>query len=72
MSGNCATGIAASAMRPASVMTIEMTKASRGRSMKTSEINVSARRCRRSRVACDDLAGPHLVDAVDDDLLALA
>ena len=41
MSGNCATGIAAIAMRPASVMTIEMTKASRGRSMKMSEIIVS-------------------------------
>ena len=34
MSGNCATGIAEIAIRPASVITIEMTKASRGRSMK--------------------------------------
>ena len=38
MSGNCATGIAVIAISPASVMTIETTKASRGRSMKTSEI----------------------------------
>ena len=38
MSGNCASGIAKIAISPASVMTIEMTKASRGRSMKTSEI----------------------------------
>ena len=38
ISGNCAIGIAVMAMRPASVMTIEMTKASRGRSMKMPEI----------------------------------
>ncbi len=40
MSGNCATGSRVMAMIPASVMTIEMTKASRGRSIKTSEITV--------------------------------
>ena len=38
MSGYCASGIAKIAIRPASVITIEMTKASRGRSMKTFEI----------------------------------
>ena len=38
MSGNCAIGIWLSATAPASVMTIEMTDASRGRAMKTSEI----------------------------------
>jgi hypothetical protein len=37
MSGNCAIGIAVIAMRPASVMTMAMTKASRGRSMKMPE-----------------------------------
>src|ERR1700730_1211685 len=41
MSGNCATGIAPSASRPASEMTIEMTSASRGRWMKTDEITAS-------------------------------
>src|SRR4051812_27359364 len=38
MSGNWATGIARMAIRPARVMTIEITKARRGRSMKMSEI----------------------------------
>ena len=38
MSGNWATGMALSAISPASVMTIEMTIASRGRSMKVAEI----------------------------------
>ncbi len=33
MSGNCATGIAVMAMMPAMLMTVEMTKASRGRRM---------------------------------------
>src|SRR3954469_8734147 len=37
MSGNCACGMAPIAMIPASVMMIEMTKARRGRSMKTLE-----------------------------------
>ena len=35
MSGYCASGIAKIASRPASVITIEMTNASRGRSMNT-------------------------------------
>jgi len=38
ISGNCATGIWKIAMKPASVMTIDTTKASRGRSMKMPEI----------------------------------
>jgi len=38
MSGNWATGMLRMAMRPARVMTIEMTKASRGRSTKMAEI----------------------------------
>ncbi len=38
MSGNWATGIWVSAITPASVMIVEMTMDSRGRSMKTSEI----------------------------------
>ena len=38
MSGNCATGMTDSAMRPAIEMTMEMTKASRGRRMNTAEI----------------------------------
>src|SRR5207248_1344759 len=70
MSGNCATGMAAIARMPASVMTIETTNASRGRSMKMSEIISAARR--RQRGFLHDLAGPYLLDAVDDDLLALA
>ncbi|MEI8150133.1 MAG: hypothetical protein WCG92_00850 [Hyphomicrobiales bacterium] len=37
MSGNCAIGICVSAMAPASVMTIEMTTDSLGRSMKMLE-----------------------------------
>src|SRR5690242_4472674 len=72
MSGNWATGIALSAMSPASVMTIARTKASRGRSTKMAEIKgVSAADAGRSRVDRDDLARPHLLHALDDDLLAL-
>src|SRR5450432_795393 len=88
MSGNCATGSAKMAMIPASVMTIAMTKASRGRSTKMAEITSGsapgpggglgglARRATRGaarRLAGDgdDLARPHLLHAVDDDLLAL-
>ena len=38
MSGNCATGMRSIASAPASVITIAMTMASRGRSTKTEEI----------------------------------
>ena len=78
MSGNCASGIAKIAIRPASVITIETTKARRGRSMKTFEIILAQlSRCglcgsaggrrfaRRHRHA-----GPHLLDALDDHPLA--
>src|SRR3954468_10711818 len=70
------------AMIPARVMTIAMTKARRGRSMKTAEITFSApgggrglarwRGCvgRRLPGDSDDLARPHFLHAVDDDLVA--
>jgi len=38
MSGNCATGSTVSAIRPAIEITVETTKASRGRRMKTEEM----------------------------------
>jgi hypothetical protein len=47
MSGNCETGIEKIAISPASVMTIEITNASRGRSMNTEEITLSLRRSRQ-------------------------
>src|SRR5260370_11273328 len=87
MSGNWATGIAEMAMSPARVMTIAMTRARRGRSTKMAGIMRSAPgaglglaglpwggRWRVSRGLpgdLHDLAGPHLLHAVDDDLLAL-
>src|SRR5215472_7622783 len=70
MSGNCATGIAAIASMPARVMTIETTKASRGRSMKMSEI-ISAAGDPQYRFL-HDLTRSHFLDAVDDDPLACA
>src|SRR6516165_9216318 len=51
------------AMMPASVMTIATTKASRGRSIKMPE-NISVPRHHHRR---HDLAGPHLLYALDDD-----
>src|SRR4051794_7589759 len=51
MSGNCATGMLKIASRPASVTTIERTKASRGRSMKRPEIMGSSRWGRATPVA---------------------
>src|SRR5690348_3092539 len=68
MSGNCATGMTAMAISPASVMTMEMTKASRGRSTKRAEITGSSPF--GDDRALHRLAGPHLLDAVDDDRLA--
>src|SRR5262249_32667960 len=72
MSGSCAIGIRARARSPPKVMTIEMTIASRGRSMKTEEIILSApagdgcygRRCHRC-------VGPCPLDALDDYSLSL-
>src|SRR5260221_7618025 len=87
MSGNWAAGIAEMAMIPGRVMTIAMTKARRGRSTKMAEIMRSASAAGRGlaglprggrwRVArglpgdLNDLARPHLLHTVDDDLIAL-
>ena len=72
MSGNCATGIASIARMPANVMTIETTNASRGRSMKMSEIMGSPSAPRRGlhHQFLHRLAGAHLLNAVDDHVLA--
>ena len=59
-------------MRPASVMTIETTKASRGRSTKISRNHGSAPALAGSRRFRHDLSGPHFLDAVDDHLVAFA
>src|SRR5882672_2598770 len=74
ISGNCATGIWKIASRPARVMTIETTNARRGRSMKTPDImaaGLAADPGRHDRLL-HDLARPHLLDAVDDHVLAFA
>src|SRR5438876_7664778 len=83
MSGNCATGIAEMAMIPARVMTIAMTKARRGRSTKMADIMRSASSAGRDLAGLtggvprglpgdlNDLARPHLLHTVDDDLIAL-
>jgi len=78
MSGNCATGIAAIASRPAMVMTIEMTQASRGLSTKIAEImaragsrGASAARA-GGRVGGDHrLARAHALDALHHDAVSL-
>src|SRR6266851_4948235 len=57
------------AINPARVMTIEMTKASRGRSTKMAEITGSPSLGNHRR-ALHHLARPHFLHAVDDDLLA--
>src|ERR1700731_2398683 len=58
------------AMSPARVMTMEMTKASRGRSTKMAEITGSSS-LGDYRRALHHLARPHLLHAIDDDRLAL-
>ena len=68
MSGNCATGMAVIAMMPAKVMTMEMTKARRGRSMKMAE-NMEAQ-FPGAALAATTWSGPHLLHALDDDQLA--
>ena len=68
MSGNCAIGICVSAISPASVMTTEMTTASRGRSMKMPDNIGSNPGLGFGRL--NDLAGPHLLDALGDDQIA--
>ncbi len=71
MSGNCATGSAVMASRPAMVMTAETTKASRGRRMNSDEmvmallLGLGRRRARRHGHAVADA-----LLALDDDLLA--
>src|SRR5260370_38866097 len=74
MSGNCATGSDVMAIRPAMVMTVETTKASRGRRMNSDEIVMASllrrggsggRHCRRH-----GHARPHTLLALDDHLLA--
>src|ERR1700731_18283 len=82
MSGNWATGMRVSANRPAIVMIIAMTTASRGRSTKMAEIIslLSRRRrfCRRrlyrrrgSRAGRYRLPGTHALQPLADDKLAL-
>ncbi len=87
MSGNCATGMRSIDSTPASVMTMAMTIASRGRSTKTPEITrVRPRRCRpssslrrpraeaghrRGWAGADQGAGAHALQALDDHPLAL-
>src|SRR6516164_4610972 len=77
MSGNCASGIAEMAMRPASVMTMATTMAKRGRSMKMFE-NIARAVCSlmsgsvfRNHVGRHHLARTHFLDAVDDDAFTL-
>src|SRR4029077_501313 len=70
ISGNWATGIWVMAMRPAGVMTREMTKASRGRSMKIAEITLSTPVVHHGQGGLDLLAGPDLLDAFHDHLFA--
>ena len=69
MSGNCAIGIAEMAMAPASVMTMAMTTANRGRSMKMLENIV--RSVFRTDGRRHDLSRMHFLNPVGDDKLAL-
>src|SRR5262245_15577033 len=72
MSGSCATGMRNRDSNPPSVMTIEMTIASRGRSMKTEEIMASAPAGDgRDRRRCYRRVGSRPLDALDNDLLSL-
>src|SRR5215471_6997930 len=72
MSGSCATGIRKRARSPPSVMTIEITIASRGRSMKTEEIMASAPvGDGRYRRGCHRRVGSRPLDSVNNDLLSL-
>src|ERR1700688_280781 len=68
MSGNWAIGITVMAMMPASVMTMAMTKASRGRSMKMLEniVSVSRHGARRH-----DLTGTYLLYPLDNHQFSL-
>ena len=66
MSGNWACGMAPIAMMPASVITIEMTKANRGRSMKTLEIIAYAPAGLVASPPPGRAARPDPLQAVDD------
>src|SRR5512143_3149440 len=74
MSGNCATGSAAIASSPAMVMTVETTKASRGRRMNSDEMVMALllrrRRHGRDRARRHRHALAHALLALDDDLFA--
>src|SRR4051794_34026816 len=76
MSGNCATGMRSSDSTPASVIRMAMTMASRGRSTKTAEIMLLARRprccwwrCGGTRCHLD--ARAYTLDAFQDDHVAV-
>src|SRR5579862_6880401 len=74
MSGNWAIGIADIAIRPASVMTMAMTMAKRGRSIKILENTLFALQFRsvlRHNVCRHRLTRVHLLNAIGDDQLAL-
>src|SRR5262249_33492252 len=74
MLGNCANGIAPSASRPASEMTTEMTRARRGRRMKTEEITSSPGGLGRDRarnLRRDGHPGANALLALNDDVLPL-
>src|SRR5271165_5927618 len=58
------------AMMPASVMTMAMTMANRGRSMKMPE-NTDLVSVSRHHGRGDDLTGMHLLDSLDDDHFSL-
>src|ERR1700733_3644078 len=76
MSGNCATGMRSSESTPASVITMAMTIASRGRSTKTAEIMplwTRRFRCGRRRRGGTGVyldAWPHALDALEHDRFA--
>src|SRR5258705_882452 len=74
MSGNWATGSAVSAKRPAMVMTVETTKASRGRRMNSDEMVMALLLglggCGRSQARRHRHALAHALLALDDDLVA--
>src|ERR1700724_1667287 len=69
MSGYCAFGIENSASKPAMVVTMAMTIASRGRSTKMAENIGSAPFERRRRAGRDRNSGAHPLQSFDDDLL---
>src|ERR1700726_105305 len=71
ISGYCAIGIENSARKPAMVVTIAMTIASRGRSTKMAEnIGSAPLERRRHRASLDRRSGAHPLQSFDDDLLA--